>query len=190
MFQSLRGHFLISAKHLRDSNFYKSVVLLLEHNSDGSMGIVINWPMALKVSSALEKHFEIPDSPVCLYCGGPVEESALLILHNSPDYDQEFGGILPNLFVGTSPDVFEKMAASMRDEDSEFRFRIFAGYSGWSGGQLESELNRGDWHTLPASSEYVFRAEPYEIWEDALREFQAKTSILPTPPKPQSSEWN
>ncbi len=188
MFQSLRGHFLISAKHLRDSNFYKSVVLMLEHNQEGSMGVVINWPMAIKVSSALAKHFDIPESPVCLYCGGPVEEGALLILHNSAEYDQEFGCILPDLFVGTSPDVFEKMAESMRDPDSPFRFRIFAGYSGWSGGQLEQELDRGDWHTLPASSGFVFRADPYEIWEDVLRLFQDQTRVVKTPP--QSSEWN
>ena len=54
---------------------------------------------------------------------------------------------------------------------------------------LRPEIDRGDWHTLPASAEYVFRAEPYEIWEDVLREFQNKSNVLPAP-SPQSSEWN
>ena len=158
MSDSLRGQFLIAAKHLRDNNFFKAVVLMLEHSDEGAMGVVINHPMDVSVSSALSKHFEMSRAGQCLLAGGPVEENALLILHNSCDYDQEHDAIVPGVFVGTSPDVFERVVESSleeHDDDStnEFEFRIYAGYSGWGAGQLEQEMGRGDWFSVPASAD-------------------------------------
>ncbi|MDA0589687.1 MAG: YqgE/AlgH family protein [Planctomycetota bacterium] len=186
--ENLRGRFLIAANHLRDSNFYKTVVLLLEHNDDGAMGLVINRPMDVSVSSALSKHFDIPDCKHFLYCGGPVEPNALLILHNSQAYDQEHSPVVPGVYVGTSPDVFDKVVDAADDPDSTFSFQIFSGYSGWGAGQLESEIDRGDWFALPAESSFFFRPEPYEIWEDTLEAFHKSHRILPD--QPDNPEWN
>lgn len=179
---SLRGQFLIAGSRLRDSNFYKSVVLMLEHNESGSMGLVINRPMDITVSSALSRHFDIPDSDHFLFCGGPVEPNALLILHNSQEYDQEHSPVVPGIYVGTSPDVFDKVVDSADDPDSSFSFRVFSGYSGWGAGQLESEISRGDWHSMPADPQFVFRVDPYEIWEDVLGEFHRSHRIFPDQP--------
>lgn len=187
MSESLRGHFLIAAKHLRDSNFFKAVVLMLEHNEDGAMGVVINHPMDVSVSSALSKHFEMSRAGQSLLAGGPVEENALLILHNSLDYDQEHDPVVPGVFVGTSPDVFQKVVASSLEDENEddedgFQFRIYAGYSGWGAGQLEYEMNRGDWFTIPASADYVFAHEPYDVWDDALADFHHRNRLFPGQP--------
>jgi len=193
MSDSLRGQFLIAAKHLRDNNFFKAVVLMLEHSDEGAMGVVINHPMDVSVSSALSKHFEMSRAGQCLLAGGPVEENALLILHNSCDYDQEHDAIVPGVFVGTSPDVFERVVESSleeHDDDStnEFEFRIYAGYSGWGAGQLEQEMGRGDWFSVPASADFVFEREPYEVWEDALKLFHKRKRLLPD--QPANPEWN
>jgi putative transcriptional regulator len=191
MSRSLRGHFLIASKHLRDSTFFKAVVLMLEHSEDGAMGVVINHPMDVSVSSALAKHFEMSRAGQCLLAGGPVEENALLILHNSMDYDQEHDPVVPGVFVGTSPDVFENVvASSLNDDDNkeDFQFRVYAGYSGWGAGQLEDEMNRGDWFTIPASADFVFDREPYDVWEQALHNFHERKRMFPNqPPNP---EWN
>lgn len=182
---NFRGQFLIAGTHLRDENFYKAVVLLLEHNAEGAMGLVVNRPLDINVSEALSRHFDMPTTDEVLFNGGPVETNALLILHNSEDYDQEHEPIVDNVYVGTSPDVFDKVAASMNDLESPFRYRIFAGYSGWGAGQLESEISRGDWFALPAESDIVFREDPYEIWEDVLKAFHKKHRFLPgQPPSP------
>ena len=191
MSESLRGHFLIAAKHLKDSSFFKAVVLMIEHNDDGAMGVVINHPMDVSVSTALSKHFEIAKSGQCVLAGGPVEENALLILHNSPDYDQEHDAIVPGVFVGTSPDVFERVVeATTQDVGSEddFQFRIYAGYSGWGAGQLEHELSRGDWFTIPASADFVFGREPYDVWEDVLRCLHERNRMFSD--QPSNPEWN
>jgi len=191
MSESLRGHFLIAAKHLRDSNFFKAVVLMLEHNEDGAMGVVINHPMDVSVSSALSKHFEESKAGQSLLAGGPVEENALLILHNSLDYDQEHDPVVPGVFVGTSPDVFEKVVeSSLQDEavSSDFQFRIYAGYSGWGEGQLEHEMNRGDWFSIPASPKLIFEQTPYAVWEAATKQLYERKRIFPN--QPTNPEWN
>lgn len=188
MADSIRGKFLIAVKHLRDSNFFKTVVLILEHNEEGAMGLVINRPMDVSLSDALAKHFEFPNSEHQLFCGGPVEQNALLILHNSIDHDQEHQPVVPDVFVGTSPDIFDRVVASIGDEDSQFQFRIFAGYSGWSAGQLELEIGRGDWYTVAASSNRVFAADPYMIWDEVMQDFYEHHRILPN--QPASPEWN
>lgn len=189
MAKSLKGHFLISAKHLKDENFFKTVVLVIEHSASGAMGVVINRPLDLTVWKALQTHFdEIPRTDRVLYSGGPVEANALLILHNSTDHDQEMGGVLSDVFVGTSAGIFEQVALSLSGEDEVLRFKIFAGYSGWSEGQLEGELKRGDWFTMKASSNYVFGDDPYNIWDDVFRDFQASKRLFKD--RPGSSEWN
>lgn len=186
MSDTLRGQFLIAGTHLRDENFYKSVVLMLEHNDDGAMGLVVNRPLDIGVSDALSRHFDMPDSEEVLFNGGPVETNALLILHNSVEYDQEHEPVVPGVFVGTSPDVFDRVAASMGDPETEFRYRIFAGYSGWGAGQLEDEIARGDWFSIDADPRIVFRSNPYEIWEDVLQLFHREHRFLPgQPPTPE-----
>lgn len=190
MSESLRGHFLIAAKHLRESSFFKAVVLMLEHNDDGAMGVVINHPMDVSVSSALSKHFDMTKAGQSLLAGGPVEENALLILHNSQDYDQEHEAVVPGVYVGTSPDVFERVVDATRDTDdsADFKFRIYSGYSGWEAGQLENEMSRGDWYTVPASADIVFAHEPYDLWENVLSQFHQLKRLLPN--QPSNPEWN
>jgi putative transcriptional regulator len=188
MSDSIRGKFLIAGKHLRDSNFFKSIVLMLEHNDEGAMGLVINRPMEVSLSEALSKHFDFPSSDHFLFSGGPVETNALLILHNSTDHDQEHESIVPGVFVGTSPDIFERVVQSIGDQDTDFQFRIFAGYSGWGAGQLEFEVDRGDWYAVPAKSFHVFGKNPYEVWDDVMQSFYEDHRILPD--QPPSPEWN
>jgi putative transcriptional regulator len=188
MSDSIRGKFLIAGKHLRDNNFFKSIVLMLEHNDEGAMGLVINRPLDVSLSEALSKHFDFPASDHYLYDGGPVEQNALLILHNSTDHDQEHVAVVPGVFVGTSPDIFERVVQSISEDDASFRFRIFAGYSGWSAGQLESEMARGDWYAVKAKSQHVFGDDPYEVWEDVMQSFYESHRILPN--QPPSPEWN
>ena len=161
---------------------------MLEHNDEGAMGLVLNHPLDVSLSDALSEHFNIADGGHRLFRGGPVERNALLILHNSAGYDQEHESVIPGVFVGTSPDIFEKVVDATNSPDSDFQFRIFSGYSGWGAGQLESELRRGDWFTHPATAEPVFDSNPYDVWEGVLQEFYERNRLLPD--QPASPEWN
>ena len=188
MFDSLRGRFLVAGKRLRDPNFYKTLVLMVEHGSDGAMGLVVNRPSSVTVAHALSAHFELPETDDVVYVGGPVEPAALFILHNAPQFDSGESPVVPGLYVGSSEDVFETIVEQASSGDPSVRFRIFSGCAGWGSGQLESELDRGDWYFYPASPELMFHDDPYEAYDLVLQKVHASNRILPhTSDNP---EWN
>ena len=188
--QDFTGKLLIAMPGMGDPRFDHSVVYLCAYSDEGAMGLIVNRPTHVSVSQALSQHFELPSSEHFLFNGGPVEENALLILHNSTDFDQEHEPVVPGVFVGTSPDIFDRVTESMNEPDGDFRFRIYSGYSGWGAGQLEFEMSRGDWFILPATAEFIFRSDPYEVWEDVLAALQRRHRIVPESDEPASPEWN
>ncbi|MES2788735.1 MAG: YqgE/AlgH family protein [Planctomycetota bacterium] len=180
--KSLTGSFLISAKHLRDPSFYRTVVLMVEHNKDGAMGLIVNRPSQVTVSRALKGHFELPDTGDVVFTGGPVEKAALFILHNSEDFDGNESPVVPGLYVGNSAHVFEDIVLSASEGHAELKFRIFAGCAGWSPEQLEGEISRGDWLTFPASTDMIFHKDPYAIWDLLCHLIARQGDFLPSIP--------
>ena len=188
MSDSLRGMYLVASKRLRDSNFYKTVVLIIEDGSEGSMGLVVNRPSSVTVAHALSEHFHLPETDDQVYVGGPVEPSALFILHSAADLETEDALVLPGVYVGSSADAFERIVRAASDGDPELRFRIFSGCAGWAPGQLAGELERGDWIYLPATVESLFDSDPYELWNTTRNRYNDLHSILPSGPA--NPEWN
>ena len=188
MMNSLKGQFLVSAKHMRDANFYRTVVLMIEHATSGAMGLIVNRPSSITVSQALSGHIDLPETGDLVYVGGPVEPGALFILHNQAGLDENQSSVLPNLYVGGSPAAFEQVVLSLQSNHDQIRFRIFAGCAGWGAEQLEEELNRGDWYTLAGSDELLFHADPYQVWELALTQIALTHRLHPD--VPQNPEWN
>lgn len=176
---SLRGQMLIAARNLRDPNFYKSIVLLVEHNAEGAMGVVINRPSGVTVAQALKKHFDLPETGDMVHVGGPVERNALFILHNSTDLEGDESPIIDGLYIGNNPETFENVVQRAAAADPDLRYRVYFGCAGWGGEQLESELARNDWLLLPARADYVFHPEPYGIWEKALAEYRRANPLVP-----------
>lgn len=188
MSDSLAGQFLIAGKRLRDPNFHKSVVLVVEHGDDGAMGLIVNRPSSVTVAHALAGHFDLPETDDLVYVGGPVDPSALFVLHNDAGLDEVDSAVISGVHVGSSPEVFERVVRSSAEGDPDMKFRIFSGCAGWGPGQLESEVSRGDWHQLPATAELTFHEDPYEIWDILVRKLSESTGILPD--SPADPEWN
>src|SRR5262245_48809431 len=171
MFESLRGQFLVAGKALRDPNFYKSVVLLLEHGPGGALGLVVNRPTAVKVSTALGGQIELPEQHDRLYVGGPVQSSALFIMHNGPKLQAASHEVGSGLYVATSPEALEEVVrAASSASDAPLKFRLFSGCAGWGPGQLEGELARADWHLRPAAPELLFDSDAHALWDALLRQ--------------------
>ncbi len=187
MAKSLRGHFLIAGCRLRDPNFFKTAVLIVEHNDSGAMGLIVNRPSSLTISNALAGHFDIPDKGQLVYIGGPVEPENLFVLHTQSKLSDGESAVVEGLFVGTTHDAFEPIVKDALDGDPA-QFRVFLGCAGWGPQQLEGELARGDWHTLAASSDVVFSEDPYSVWDELLRRVHESHRLLPQiTPHP---EWN
>ena len=183
-----RGKCLIAGKRLRDLNFFKTVVLVVEHGSEGAMGLVVNRPSSVSVAHALSEHFNLPETNDLVYLGGPVEPSNLFILHNAADVDENEEPVVPGLYAGSSPEIFETIVRSAAANDHTLQFRIFSGCAGWAPGQLEGEIARGDWYVHPAVAGLVFHENPYEVWDETLRMFHESNRTLPQPPE--DPQWN
>ena len=185
---SLRGQFLIAAKRLSDPNFHRSVVLIIEHNDEGAMGLVVNRPSSVTLAHALADHFEISRTDEFVYIGGPVQPSNLFVMHNRRELDPDEPPVVPGLYVGSNSEVFENVVQSVAEECPEIQFRIFCGCAGWGPGQLESEIDRGDWFQVPASAEMLFDEDPYAVWDLVRRQVHRSPMLLPD--LPGHPEWN
>ena len=150
---SLAGALLVARSSLRDALFGRSVILLLQHGSEGAFGLVLNKP-------AVSKELPFP-----IFVGGPCKLQGLLMLHGEEAWldepDKQDGMICPGVFLGDA-NSFERLEGV--DEGSTTRFRVFSGYSGWGPRQLEGEMAEGAWLVLPANAERVFDIPPEELW--------------------------
>jgi putative transcriptional regulator len=180
MSESLKGKFLIAGYQLRDPNFFKTAVLIIEHTAEGAMGLVVNRPTSVTVANALAGHFELPESNDLVYGGGPVEPAALFIMHDCPEFDPGESPVTEGLYVASSAEAFESVIRAV-SSDEPVRCRIFMGCAGWGAGQLEGELARGDWMIHDASDEFVFHEDAYCVWEDLVNAVYAKHRLVPHP---------
>ena len=160
----LKGKLLLDGGSLQGSFFHRTVLLICEHNDEGAFGLVLNRAAGNKVGEVLVA--DLPDllreSP--LFLGGPVQPTALSFLHADsflPD-----ANVFPNLSLGHSLDELVEIGESFSPEK---KVKLFAGYAGWSPGQLENEMKRKAWLTYTASLELVFDTPPDQLWQKILK---------------------
>jgi putative transcriptional regulator len=154
--KSLQGHFLVASPHLMDPNFARTVVLLIQHDRDGAMGVVLNRPIEKTIQQLWKEVHEGPcDNLRHLNLGGPVS-GPLLALHT----DSALGEleVIPGVFFSADKEHLERLV-----EQDVPQMKMFIGHSGWGGGQLENELKQGAWLTVPANLDEVFQ-DDQELW--------------------------
>jgi putative transcriptional regulator len=160
------GLLLVATPALADPNFADSVVLLLDVDEQGSLGVVLNRPSPVLVGDVLADWGDVVDEPEVLFRGGPVSTEGALAVGRLAD-----PGAVPVGFRVLFGEVgiidldapVEVVGSGLRD------LRIFAGYAGWGAGQLEAEVDAGSWYVVPVEPGDVFRADPTELWRDVLR---------------------
>jgi putative transcriptional regulator len=160
------GMLLVASPELVDPNFADTVVLLLDADESGAMGVVLNRPSPVPVVSVLSGWEDLVAEPEVLFRGGPVSpEGALAVALVS---DQ--GAAVPGLRPLTDRLALVDLDASADDVDEAVDgMRIFAGYAGWGAGQLEVEIDGGDWYVVPALPLDAFRADPTDLRRDVMR---------------------
>jgi len=160
--RSLEGHLLIASPHIGDARFERTVVLLLHHDPEGAFGVILNRPLPETVDGLWRKlgHDGCEnEQPVNL--GGPVS-GPLIALHGIKSL-AEFE-IPPGLYVAEHRKTIERLL-----KKSAPNLRIFVGHSGWTSGQLESEIDSGSWFIMPADKDHIFGAQE-DLWVSAVRE--------------------
>src|SRR5882762_4282350 len=182
-FKSLKGQLLLDGGNLRGSFFHRTVVLVCQHDAEGAFGLVLNRTSGNKVGEMIVADMADPLKQQALYLGGPVQPAALSYLHSEQLLLN--ANVLPNLNLGHSLDGLVELGESFA---STQQVRVFAGYAGWSPGQLDDEMKRRSWLTHPASIDLVFHYQPEDLWQLILRKKGWKYRLLSQTPEDLS--WN
>jgi len=181
--KSLQGLLLLDGGKLHGSFFHRSVVLICQHDEEGAFGLVLNQSTENKVGEALVANLSDNIKEQTLFVGGPVQPGVLSFLHS--DTAASGGNVMSNLSLGHSLDALMDLSES---NPSARKLKLFAGYSGWTAGQLDKEMARKDWLTHPASLELVFHSEPDQLWKTIIRQKDDRTRLLAE--SPDDLSWN
>ena len=164
--ESLQGKLLIASPELRDPNFFHSVVLLVRHNVEGALGLVLNRPLNVRLPQVWDQvsNAECRRNDL-IYLGGPCEGPLMAVHDQAALSETEVPG---GFHFATDRAALEQLAS-----EPERLVRFFAGFAGWSEGQLEAELAEDSWLTLPATAQHVFATET-DLWDKVMRELKGR----------------
>ena len=166
-----KGKFLVAARKLMDPNFLQTVVLLIDYDPSGAMGVIINRPIEMKLSEVFKDIKELQKRTETIFSGGPVMRNQLLLLVRTGARPEGSLRVLHHVYVAPQLELIGQM---IKNEEKGDRFRVYAGYAGWGRGQLDREVKRGDWHILPADADTVFNKAPSDIWPELIHRSSLK----------------
>jgi putative transcriptional regulator len=162
MQDSLAGQLLLASPTLLDPNFRRSVVLVGVHSEEGALGVVLNRPSEVTVEEAVPQLGATVESDELVYIGGPVQPASVVLLAEFCDPEPAAMLVVGRIgFPAADADVEELASATTRR-------RVFAGFAGWGEGQLDAEVDHGDWIAHSALPEDVFTELPEELWGSVL----------------------
>jgi putative transcriptional regulator len=181
---SLTGRLLVASPALADPNFERAVVLLLDHDDEGTLGVVLNRPTEVNVGDVLEPWAQLAGAPQVVFQGGPVSLDSALGLAVVPgeargaDSGEPLGwrrvfGAIGLVDLEAPPELLAAELGSLR---------IFAGYAGWRPGQLEEELGEGAWYVVESEPGDVSAPAPERLWRSVLRRQRNELAMVATYP--------
>jgi putative transcriptional regulator len=172
MEESLCGQLLLASPALMDPNFRRAVILVGVHSEEGAMGVVLNRPSEVAVSEAVPQLEQTVAEQEPVYVGGPVQPSSIVFL--AEFLDPTPAGLLVLGRIGfPAPDAgIEELT------EATARRRVFAGYAGWGEGQLDAELDQGDWIAHSAVPDDVFCEAPDDLWSSVLTRMGGSYALI------------
>ncbi|MGD9762278.1 MAG: YqgE/AlgH family protein [Candidatus Binatia bacterium] len=160
-----KGKFLVASRSLRDPNFAQSVILLVDYDEEGALGVVVNQPTPVRLGDALPQVDVLRERHDVVYIGGPVGRNRMMLLLRAPTEPEDSTLVFERVYASGSLDALRQ---SVQRGDG---VRAYAGYAGWGPGQLDAEVARGDWLIGPAESALIFDARPARVWTLLLERF-------------------
>ncbi len=177
MAEWLTGRLLVALPALDDPNFARAVVFVIDHDEEGALGVVLNRASDVPVADAVDAFDALVPAPDVLFGGGPVEPDALVAIGRSR---RPAPGDM-TIVEGLQLVDLDEDPRTLGDEIEAVR--VFAGYAGWSPGQLEQELWQGAWVAVDAQPGDVFTATPATLWRDVLARQRGSLRLLATYPE-------
>ena len=173
----LRGRLILATPQLAAPPFRRGVVLVLDHDDSGALGVVLNRPTRIKVADVLPAWGGVASPPDVVFSGGPVStDAALAVATLVPQAAQAAPLGWQRLYDSTGlvnldapPELVQGALEGMR---------VFAGYAGWASGQLEDELAEGAWYVVESEASDVYGAEPDGLWRQVLRRQVGELAVV------------
>ena len=169
-----KGVLLVASPSLEDPNFRQAVVLVVEHGSEGTVGLILNRPTKLLLSEALPDIAVLKGTSYRLFAGGPVEASRFLLLFRAKELPADARLVFDGVYLGRTPKALERIITRAKPTET---FRAFAGFAAWAPRQLEAEMHMGAWAILPPDSVNIFDKDPAVLWSDCISRLQAPRVI-------------
>jgi putative transcriptional regulator len=164
---------LLAEPFMMDPHFKRAAVLLCEHTEDGSLGFILNKPINMKVDRLVN---DFPEFNARVYYGGPVATDTLHYVHDKGDILDDSIEISPGIFWGGHFDKLKFLVASKLILEDNIRF--FVGYSGWSAGQLNEEMQYGSWVMADVHPNYVFQSATKTLWKQIMEDQGDALSVI------------
>jgi putative transcriptional regulator len=169
-----RGKFLVANRSLRDPTFFETVVLLVDYDDNGALGVVVNRPTDVPLTAALPEVKELRKRKDIIFLGGPVARDRMVLLLRATAAPAEAVLVFDQVYATGS---LSALRHSIGQKES---VRAYAGYAGWGPGQLDAEVARGDWLIGPADSKAIFDDPPSDVWSRFVERFSGDWAELPT----------
>ena len=181
-----KGSLLIANPVLPDPNFSRTVILLCNHNDQGSFGLVINRSTQLKAPDLFSSIDILKSYNEKIYMGGPVSQSMVFYLYRSAKDVIDLDKICSGVYLGSNLETLESLYLDIENPGENIRF--YLGYSGWSGGQLDGEMEQNSWLVQNANEKLVFLDSEELIWLKAVNSLGEKYQYLTKAPV--NPQWN
>ena len=181
-----KGSLLIANPVLPDPNFSRTVILLCNHNDQGSFGLVINRSTQLKAPDLFSDIDILRSYNAKIYMGGPVSQSMVFYLYRSSRDVIDLDEICSGVYLGSNLETLESLYLDIKNPEENIRF--YLGYSGWSGGQLDGEMEQNSWLIQNANEQFVFLDSEKLIWPKAVNSLGEKYQYLTKAPV--NPQWN
>lgn len=179
-----KGTFMIATPDIETGIFFRGVVLVCEHNPNGSFGLVINKSLDLELPEEILNIEKLANPKVGIRAGGPVQTNQMMLLHTSSTIPEQTLEVCNGVFLGGDLQFLQEI---ITDSDGPAVHLCF-GYAGWGAGQLEREFLDGGWYLYPASHQHIFDISPEKLWQTLLRNMGGKYATLSMIPEDLS--WN
>jgi putative transcriptional regulator len=169
-----KGTFLIASPEIEMGLFFRGVVLICEHNPNGSFGLVINKVLDLELPQEIINMENTSNPHVSIRAGGPMQTNQMMLLHSSQSIPNQTLKICGGVFLGGD---LQFLQDAINDEEGP-RMHLCFGYAGWGAGQLEREFLDGNWYLWPANQQHIFDIPADKLWPTLLREMGGRYASL------------
>ncbi len=169
-----KGTLLVATPEIENGIFFRAVVIICEHNSSGTFGLIINKQLDVELPEEIINVSQLANPRIGLRAGGPVQTNQMMLLHNCEDATQQMLNLCDSVWLGGDLQFLQEVITDAEGPQVLLCF----GYAGWGAGQLEREFLDGSWLLQPAQASTIFTQDPTHLWQHTLRSMGGKYASL------------